>query len=137
MMYQSTIANSLRKRSVELINLTPRSHRGFAAAFLCLGLITLGLATLNSEHGAKTAKSNIATESSNSKGSIPFSELGAKATADYKGDGIGINATADGAQLRTDFQKLSAVVSSTGLSVDSTAAKGGRLHLVADSIGRS
>jgi CSLREA domain-containing protein len=69
--------------------------------------------------------------------SIPFSEIGARATAEYHGDGIGIHATSDGAELRTAFQKLSGTVNSEGLWLDSTEEKGGRLHLVASSIGRS
>ena len=33
------------------------------------------------------------------KGPIPFSEIGAKATADYQGDALSITATSDGARL--------------------------------------
>lgn len=72
------------------------------------------------------------------KGSqIPFSEIGARATADYRGDAIGITATADGAALRTGFQKLAATVTRAGLRLESTAEKGGGLHLIAASLGRT
>jgi hypothetical protein len=67
---------------------------------------------------------------------IPFAELGAKATADYKGDAIGITATADGARLHTGFQKLAGTVTREGLRLDSTEAEGGGLTLTATAIGR-
>lgn len=56
---------------------------------------------------------------------IPFSEIGAKATADYKGEAIGITATEGGATLRAGFQKLAGTVTQQGLSLESTDAKGG------------
>ena len=67
---------------------------------------------------------------------IAFQEIGAKATADYHGDAIGIRATADGAELHTAFQKLAGTVTCEGLQLASTTEKGGGLHLVAGSIGR-
>ena len=67
---------------------------------------------------------------------IPFSDIGAKATADYKGDAIGIAATAEGARLHTAFQKLSGTVTREGLWLGSTAEAGGGLRLVASGIGR-
>jgi hypothetical protein len=67
---------------------------------------------------------------------IPFSELGAKATADYKGDAIGITATPDGATLRTGFQKLAGTVTRDGLRLSSTEAEGGSLQLTACAVGR-
>jgi hypothetical protein len=67
---------------------------------------------------------------------IPFAELGAKATADYKGDAIGISATAEGATLRTGFQKLAGTVTSAGLRLESTEAAGGSLQMTASAVGR-
>ena len=67
---------------------------------------------------------------------FPFSEIGAKATADYKGDAIGIQATPEGARLHTAFQKLSATVTREGLTLDSTSEKAGRLQLTASALGR-
>ena len=67
---------------------------------------------------------------------IPFSEIGAKATADYKGDAIGISATSGGADLYTGFQKLSGSVTAQGLQLESADVGGGGLRLVARSIGR-
>ena len=48
-----------------------------------------------------------AAESETASTPIPFSEIGAKATADYKGDALGITASVNGARLRTGFPKLS------------------------------
>lgn len=68
---------------------------------------------------------------------IPFAEIGAKATADYQGDALGISATADGARLRCGFQKLEGRVTLEGLWLESTApGDGGRLRLVAASVSR-
>src|SRR5580765_4724136 len=120
MICQSLTANVLRKRSIELVNLTRRSYKSSAGtfvcfAFLCLSLITIGLTVLYSGRRVNTGALDVTSvgrnQSSTTSAAIPFSELGAKATADYKGDGIGITLTAEGARLRTDFQKLSAVVS--------------------------
>ena len=58
----------------------------------------------------------------------PFQEIGAKATADYHGNAIGIHSTPKGAQLLTAFQKLSGTVTREGLRLESTADKGGGLH---------
>ncbi len=70
--------------------------------------------------------------------SIPFAEIGAKAGAEYKGDGIGITATKVGARLRTEFQKLEAEATPEGLWLISTSEEegGGRLRLVASQVGR-
>jgi hypothetical protein len=68
---------------------------------------------------------------------IPFSELGAKATADCKGEGTGIEVTPDGARLHTDFQKLSGKVTTEGLWLESTEDGGGRLRIIASGIRRA
>jgi hypothetical protein len=67
---------------------------------------------------------------------IPFSEIGAKATADYQGDAIGITSTSEGARLHTGFQKLAGNVTPLGLTLVSTEENGGSLKLTAASIGR-
>ncbi len=53
---------------------------------------------------------------------IPFSDIGAKATADYHGDALGITATSDGARLRCGFQKLEGHATAEGLWLESTDA---------------
>lgn len=67
---------------------------------------------------------------------IPFSEIGAKATADYQGDAIDITRTREGARLHTGFQKLVGNVTPEGLTLVSTEEGGGSLKLTATSIGR-
>src|SRR5262249_22518513 len=52
---------------------------------------------------------------------IPWSQLGAKAGADYKGDGLAVFPTAEGAQLRCVFQRLEAEATREGLWLTSTA----------------
>jgi len=54
------------------------------------------------------------------KTSIPWSQLGAKAGADYKGDGLAVIATAQGARLRCAFQKLEGEATREGLWLTST-----------------
>ena len=67
---------------------------------------------------------------------IPFSEIGAKATADYQGDALGITATPDGARLRCGFQKLEGHATTEGLWLESTVPGGGKFRLVAAAVGR-
>ena len=93
------------------------SVRGFGLAVAALALGFTGLAR------AENAR-------------IPFSEIGAKATADYQGEALGITATPDGARLRCGFQKLEGQATSEGLWLESTVAGGGQLRLVAVAVGR-
>jgi hypothetical protein len=69
---------------------------------------------------------------------IPISDIGAKATADYPGDALGITVTSDGARLRCGFQKLEARATPEGLWLESTApGTAGKLRLTASAIGRA
>src|ERR1041384_2452407 len=52
--------------------------------------------------------------------SIPWSEIGAKAGADYKGDGLSVTPTDSGAQLHCVFQRLEGEATSEGLWLTST-----------------
>src|SRR5215471_18886111 len=81
----------------------------FASQFFCL-TVTLTLLPLSPLPVAAAAEAT----------PIPLTELGARATADYQGDALGITAAADGAQLRTAFQKLSAAATPEGLWLTST-----------------
>ncbi len=67
---------------------------------------------------------------------IPFSEIGAKATADYQGDALAITPTPDGALLRCAFQKLNGRATAEGLWLESTIPGGGRFRLTAAAMGR-
>ena len=46
---------------------------------------------------------------------IPWSQLAAKAGADYQGDGLSVIPTADGARLRCAFQRLEGHATREGL----------------------
>ncbi len=68
---------------------------------------------------------------------IPFSGIGARATADYQGDALGIRATVGGAQLRCGFQKLEGHATAEGLWLESTGPGAtGKLRLVATALCR-
>src|SRR5438034_5552925 len=54
------------------------------------------------------------------KTSIPWAQLGAKAGADYQGDGLAVIATAGGARLRCVFQRLEGEATREGLWLTTT-----------------
>ena len=56
------------------------------------------------------------------KTSVPWSQLGAKAGADYQGDGLAVTPTAEGARLRCVFQQLEAEATREGLWLISTVS---------------
>ncbi|MGA2747387.1 MAG: hypothetical protein ABSG59_01315 [Verrucomicrobiota bacterium] len=73
----------------------------------------------------------------NGSAPIHFSEITAKATADYHGDALAIAATPGGARLRCGFQKLEGRVTTQGLWIGSAdPAAGSRLRLTADALCR-
>src|SRR2546426_10869782 len=69
---------------------------------------------------------------------IPWSQLGAKAGADYRGDGLAVSPTADGARLRCVFQRLEGEATREGLWLTSTVtnAVNDRFRIVAAAVGR-
>ncbi len=68
---------------------------------------------------------------------IPFSDIGARTTATYQGDALGITTTADGARLCCGFQKLEGHATPEGLWLESTKPGAvGRLRLLAVAVGR-
>src|SRR5438552_586996 len=54
------------------------------------------------------------------KTSIPWSQIGAKAGADYQGDGLAVSPTAGGARLRCVFQRFEGEATREGLWLIST-----------------
>src|SRR5712691_3487167 len=59
------------------------------------------------------------------KTSIPWSQIGAKAGADYQGDGLAVSPTAaGGARLRCAVQKLEGQATREGLWLTSTVTNG-------------
>ena len=69
---------------------------------------------------------------------IPWSEIGAKAGAQYQGDGLSVRATGNGAVLRCVFQKLEGEATAEGLWLTSTVPGGGkdRFRVVAAEVQR-
>jgi hypothetical protein len=68
---------------------------------------------------------------------IPISDIGARATANYQGDALGVTATADGARLRCGFQKLDGHATPEGLWLQSTKpGAAGRLRVTATALSR-
>src|SRR5437016_5338725 len=69
---------------------------------------------------------------------LPWSQLGAKAGADYQGDGLAVSATPDGARLRCVFQRLEGEATPEGLWLTSTVtnAVNDRFRVVATAVGR-
>ncbi len=71
--------------------------------------------------------------------SIPWSQIGAKAGADYKGDGLSVTPIKDGARLRCAFQRLEGEATPEGLWLTSRASETAteRFRVVANAVGRS
>src|SRR6266849_5945865 len=64
------------------------------------------------------------TDPAPAKTSISWSQIGAKAGADYQGDGLGVDPTAGGARLRCIFQRLEGEATREGLWLTSTDTNG-------------
>jgi len=68
---------------------------------------------------------------------IPFSDIGARATAGYQGDALSVTTTADGALLRCGCQKLAGYATPQGLWLESTGpGKAGKFRVVAATLRR-
>src|SRR2546426_3997400 len=69
---------------------------------------------------------------------IPWSQIGAKAGADYQGDGLAVSPTAEGARLRCVFQRLEGEATREGLWLTSTVtnAVNDRFRIMAAAVGR-
>ena len=111
-------------------NLNLLQTRIFCAVALGIGSF-LGLAAA-AEHSADAAPVTTA---------IPWSQLGAKAGADYQGDALAVIPTAEGARLRCAFQRLEGEATREGLWLTSTVIPPGgtvndRFRLVAAEVGR-
>jgi len=84
--------------------------------------------------GADSAHATLAKTSQ----AIPWSQLGAKAGADYQGDGLAVRPTAEGARLRCVFQRLEGEATREGLWLTSTVtnAANDRFRVVATAVRR-
>src|SRR5438876_9754105 len=91
-----------------------------------------------------TATAADSADTAPAKTSIPWSQIGAKAGADYQGNGLAVIATADGARLRCAFQRLEGEATREGLWLTSTVtnaclrgqAVNDRFRIVAAAVGR-
>jgi hypothetical protein len=63
-----------------------------------------------------------AQSATNSHSAIPWNQIGAKAGADYKDDGVAVTPTESGASLRCVFQRLDGEATTEGLWLTSTVA---------------
>ena len=74
----------------------------------------------------------------NTPAAIPWNQIGAKAGADYKGDGLAVTPTGPGASLHCVFQRLDGEATSDGLWLTSTVtnAANDRFRVTAVSLGR-
>ena len=79
-----------------------------------------------------------AADTAPAKTSIPWSQIGAKAGADYRGDGLAVVPTAEGARLRCVFQRLEGEATREGMWLTSTVtnAVNDRFRVVAAAVGR-
>src|SRR5690349_994208 len=104
-----------------------RRARMFCAVALGIGS-SFGLTATAADSAATTP----------AKTSVPWSQLGAKAGADYKGDGLAVSPTAEGARLRCAFQKLEGEATREGLWLTSTVTNGvsDRFRVVASGVER-
>src|SRR6185369_11075356 len=100
-------------------------RRGFAA----LSLI-ICITVLEAVQGAPASNPTNAP--------IPFAELGARAGAQYQGDGLSVLPKCEGARLRCDFHRLEGEAMAEGLWLISTAdgTKRDRFRIVARSVRR-
>src|ERR1019366_10709037 len=75
----------------------------------------------------------------NTPAAIPWNQIGAKAGADYNGDGLDVTPTDSGARLHCVFQRLDGEATSEGLWLTSTATNAvkDRFRVTAAAVGRS
>src|SRR5450432_926902 len=99
---------------------------GFLALFLLAGFPAISV----------TQAAGLAA--TNTPAAIPWNEIGAKAGANYQGDGLAVTPTESGARLRCVFQRLDGEATSEGLWLTSTVTNtvSDRFRLTAMEVGR-
>ena len=117
---------------------------------LCLALCAAGLLAQAGQvnHSSTAGRGPSGTTCAPTNTPIAWSDLGAKATAQYSGDGLSVAVTPQGAvRLHCAFQKLEGEVTPEGLWLSSTVpggaiaggaatVPGSRFRVVADAVGR-
>src|SRR5260221_27529 len=79
-----------------------------------------GLNTTSALGAPVDAAESTAISSATTTEAIPWSKIGAKVGADYKGDGLAVTPTEHGARLRCAFQRLDGEATREGLWLTST-----------------
>src|SRR5580700_9452449 len=108
-------------------NLAARSRAGSFPALLLLPALL-----------ATTVIQAADSPANNTPSAIPWNEIGAKAGADYKGDGLAVTPSESGARLRCVFQRLDAEAGPEGLWLTSAVANtvSDRFRVKAMEVGR-
>ena len=103
------------------------------------GLALLPLFAFNSQLPIAHAGDAALLGKANQTQTIPWNQIGAKAGANYQGDGLAVTPTADGARLRCIFQSLDGEATTGGLWLTSTVTNqtGDRFQVKAASLGRN
>ncbi|SPE63303.1 exported hypothetical protein [Verrucomicrobia bacterium] len=91
--------------------------------------------------GSASSLALAAQDSSNmvrARSAIPWAQIGTKAAPGYRGDGLAVSPSAEGARLHCLFQRLEAHAAREGLWLTSTASNSvnDRFHVVARAVGR-
>ena len=108
-------------------NLAARPRAGcFLALFLLAGLLAMRV----------TQAAGLAA--TNTPAAIPWNEIGAKAGANYQGDGLAVTPTGSGARLHCVFQRLDGEATPEGLWLTSTVTNtvSDRFRVTAMAVGR-
>src|SRR5437773_859877 len=110
------------------------TDRLFQARMLCATALGIG----SSFSLAAAAEAAADTVPAKTSATIPWSQIGAKAGADYQGDGLAVMPTLDGARLRCVFQRLEGEATREGLWLTSTITNAmiDRFRITAASVGR-
>ena len=109
------------------LNLAARPCVGlFSVPILLAGLLALWLPQA------------AAMPATNTPSAIPWNEIGAKAGADYQGDGLAVTSTGSGARLHCVFQRLDGEATPEGLWLTSTVTNtvSDRFRVTAAAVGR-
>ena len=142
------VKNVINMKTVETVSNQHIASLCSAAARCCAGLAHaiarrrlawLVLAVIGLLRPGAASASDLTTKDS-TNAPIAWAELGARATAQYSGDGLAVTPTAAGTvRLRCTFQKLEGEATREGLWLTSTAdpAAADRFRLVAAAVGRA
>ena len=121
------MATKISLQKTEIGPKSPTIMRQTRKNFLCCVLLLVMRVTQAADMAA-----------TNTPSAIPWNQIGAKAGADYKGDGLAVTLTESGARLRCVFQRLDGEATPEGLWLTSTVTNtvSDRFRVTAMEIGR-